>query len=140
MVQVSRLIEPKKEKNMIEKRKSIMKVIFVILYLILTVSGLILMKKGGNAGNIQLNNGDIAFSINWVSAIGFVCYICSFLLFTRMVIMFDLSYIMPLTTGIVQILSLVASSVVFKESISKQGIIGASIIIIGLIIMNYKKV
>ncbi|MBR3674399.1 MAG: hypothetical protein IKN65_09055 [Clostridia bacterium] len=117
-----------------------MKVIFVILYLILTVSGLILMKKGGNAGNIQLNNGDIAFSINWVSAIGFVCYICSFLLFTRMVIMFDLSYIMPLTTGIVQILSLVASSVVFKESISKQGIIGASIIIIGLIIMNYKKV
>lgn len=125
---------------MIEKRKSIMKVIFVILYLILTVSGLILMKKGGNAGNIQLNNGDIAFSINWVSAIGFVCYICSFLLFTRMVIMFDLSYIMPLTTGIVQILSLVASSVVFKESISKQGIIGASIIIIGLIIMNYKKV
>jgi drug/metabolite transporter (DMT)-like permease len=57
-----------------------------------------------------------------------------------MVIMFDLSYIMPLTTGIVQILSLVASSVVFKESISKQGIIGASIIIIGLIIMNYKKV
>lgn len=125
---------------MIEKRKSIMKVIFVILYLILTVSGLILMKKGGNAGNIQLNNGDIAFSINWVSAIGFVCYICSFLLFTRMVIMFDLSYIMPLTTGIVQILSLVASSVVFKESISKQGIIGASIIIIGIIIMNYKKV
>lgn len=74
-----------------------------------------------------------------MSAIGFVCYICSFLLFTRMVIMFDLSYIMPLTTGIVQILSLVASSVVFKESISKQGIIGASIIIIGLIIMNYKK-
>lgn len=74
-----------------------------------------------------------------MSAIGFVCYICSFLLFTRMVIMFDLSYIMPLTTGIVQILSLVASSVVFKESISKQGIIGASIII-GLIIMNYKKV
>ena len=140
MVQVSRLIEPKKEKNMIEKRKTIMKVIFVILYLILTVSGLILMNKGGNAGNIQLNNGDIAFSINWVSAIGFVCYICSFLLFTRMVIMFDLSYIMPLTTGIVQILSLVASSVVFKESISKQGIIGASIIIIGLIIMNYKKV
>jgi hypothetical protein len=35
-----------------------MKVIFVILYLILTVSGLILMKKGGNAGNIQLNNGE----------------------------------------------------------------------------------
>ena len=98
------------------------------------------MKKGGNSGNFQMNNGDIAFSINWISAIGFVCYICSFLLFTRMVIMFDLSYIMPLTTGIVQILSLVASSVIFKENISKQGMVGAIIIIIGLIIMNYKKV
>lgn len=125
---------------MLEKRTSIMKIIFIILYLILTVSGLILMKKGGNSGNFQMSNGDIAFSINWISAVGFICYICSFLLFTRMVIMFDLSYIMPLTTGIVQIMSLIASSVIFKESISKQGIIGASIIIIGLIIMNYKKV
>ena len=125
---------------MVEKRKSSMKIIFVILYLILTVSGLILMKKGGNSGNIQINNGDIAFSINWISAIGFVCYICSFLLFTRMVIMFDLSYIMPLTTGIVQILTLVASVFLFKENFSKQGIIGACIIIIGLVVMNYKKV
>lgn len=117
-----------------------MKVFFVILYLILTVSGLVLMKKGGNSGNFAYNNGDIAFSINWISAMGFLCYICSFLLFTRMVIIFDLSYIMPLTTGIVQIMTLIASSVVFKENISKQGIIGACIIIVGLIIMNYKKV
>ena len=125
---------------MLEKRKNIMKVFFVILYLILTVSGLVLMKKGGNSGNFAYNNGDIAFSINWISAMGFLCYICSFLLFTRMVIIFDLSYIMPLTTGIVQIMTLIASSVVFKENISKQGIIGACIIIVGLIIMNYKKV
>ncbi len=116
-----------------------MKIFFVILYLILTVSGLILMKKGGNSGNLQLENGDISFSINWISAIGFICYICSFLLFTRMVIMFDLSYIMPLTTGIVQIITLIASSVIFKENISRQGIIGACIIIVGLVIMNLKK-
>lgn len=125
---------------MIEKRKKVMEIVLVLIYLILTVSGLVLMKKGGNAGSFQLNNGDIAFSINWVSAMGFVCYICSFLLFTRMVIIFDLSYIMPLTTGIVQVLTLIASSVVFKENISKQGILGACIIIIGIIIMNYKKI
>ena len=86
-----------------------------------------------------MNNGDIGFSINGISAMGFVCYICSFLLFTRLVIMFDLSYIMPLSTGIVQILTLIASKVVFKENISTQGIIGACIIIAGIIIMNYKK-
>jgi drug/metabolite transporter (DMT)-like permease len=56
-----------------------------------------------------------------------------------MVVMFDLSYITPLCTGIVQILTLIASKIIFKENISIQGIIGASIIIIGLLIMNWKK-
>ena len=125
---------------MIEKRKNLMKIILVILYLILTVSGLILMKKGGNSGTIKLNEGDIAFTINWISALGFVCYLFSFLLFTRIVVLFDLSYIMPLVTGIVQILTLISASVVFKEEMSRQGIIGAAIIIIGIIIMNFKKV
>jgi len=47
---------------------------------------------------------------------------------------------MPLVTGIVQILTLIASYFVFKESIGLQGIIGAVIIILGIVIMNFKKV
>ena len=124
---------------MLGERKNIMKGILIVMYLILTVSGLILMKKGGNSGTIQLNEGNIAFTINWISAIGFVCYLCSFLLFTRIVIMFDLSYIMPFVTGIVQILTLVSAAVIFKEQMSKQGIVGAAIIIIGIIVMNFKR-
>lgn len=124
---------------MSEKRKKIMEVVLVLIYLILTISGLVLMKKGGNSGTINFSEGNIGFSINWISALGFVCYICSFLLFTRIVIMFDLSYIMPLVTGIVQILTLISAAVIFKEEITTQGIIGASIIIIGIIIMNIKK-
>ena len=54
----------------------------------------------------------------------------------KIVIMFDLSYIMPICTGIVQIATLIASKLVFKETIGMQGIIGASIVIIGIIIMN----
>ena len=122
-----------------EERKKIRGLFVVGIYIILSISGLVLMKLGGNSGNIQFNSGDISFSINWISAIGFICYICSFLLFTRIVVMFDLSYIMPFTTGIVQILSLVAASVIFKEQISKQGVIGAIVIIIGIIIMNMPK-
>ena len=34
------------------RRKDIMRILMIILYLIFTVSGLILMKKGGNAGKI----------------------------------------------------------------------------------------
>ena len=115
-----------------------MKILLVIIYMILTISGLVLMKKGGNPGSVNVQNGDITFGMNLISLAGFVCYICSFLLFTRIVVMFDLSYIMPICTGIVQVLTLVASYFVFKEQISKQGIIGASIVIIGIIIMNIK--
>ena len=116
-----------------------MKVVLVIVYLVLTISGLIFMKLGGNSGSFAVNTGDIVFTINWVSLIGFVCYICSFLLFTRIVIIFDLSYIMPICTGIVQVATLVASRIVFKEEFSIHGIVGASIIILGIIIMNLPK-
>lgn len=113
-----------------------MKYILVVIYLVLTLSGLIFMKLGGNSGSLALNNGTVNFSIHWISAIGFICYLCSFLLFTKIVIIFDLSYIMPLVTGIVQIATLVASKIVFKEIITVQGLIGASIIIVGIIVMN----
>lgn len=115
-----------------------MKIILIIIYLILTVAGLILMKMGGNTGTLSIENKDINFGINMISALGFICYICSFLLFTKIIGMFDLSYIYPIITGIVQILSLVLSSLVLKEKISWQIIIGAIIVIAGILIMNIK--
>lgn len=116
-----------------------MKFILVGIYLILTTAGLVFMKLGGNSGSVAVNSGNINFSINWISLIGFICYLCSFLLFTKIVIMFNLSYIMPICTGIVQVATLVASKLVFKEIISIQGLLGASIVIIGIIIMNLPK-
>ena len=115
-----------------------MQVILVVIYLILTISGLVLMKKGGNAGSLSIESGTANFGISLISLAGFVCYICSFLLFTRIVIMYDLSYIMPICTGIVQILTLVAAKLVFKEEITMYGIIGASLVIIGIVVMNWK--
>lgn len=124
----------------IEKRSNCkMQVIIVVVYLLLTMLGLILMKLGGNTGSFAVENGNINFGISPISLLGFVCYIGSFFIYTRMVIMFDLSYITPLCTGIVQILTLIASRIVFKENITIQGIVGASIIIIGLLIMNWKR-
>ncbi len=100
-----------------------MRIIMIIIYLILTVSGLVLMKMGGNTGTVTIKEGSFIFGINLISALGFICYIGSFLIFTKLVLMFNLSYIMPICTGIVQIISLVASYMVFKEQITKQGII-----------------
>ena len=109
------------------------------LYLILTVAGVTLMKLGGNSGEIAVKEGLFSFNISLISALGFICYICSFLMFTKLVLMFDLSYIMPISAGITQILTLIISNVVFKENLPIQTIIGAALVIIGIIAMNFKR-
>lgn len=123
-----------------EKRSNkTMKIILLVCYLVLTVSGLTFMKLGGNSGEIAIKEGLFNFNISLISALGFICYLGSFLIFTKLVIMFDLSYIMPLATGITQILTLIISYFVFKENMSLQATVGASIVILGIIVMNWKK-
>ena len=115
-----------------------MKIILVVIYLMLSLSGLVLMKLGGNTGSFSMQEGTINFGISPISLLGFICYIGSFLLYTRIVIMFDLSYITPICTGVIQVLTLVASKLVFKENITTYGMIGASLVIIGIVVMNIK--
>lgn len=120
------------------RRKRMVQVIIIMIYISLSISGLVLMKLGGNPGSIAMTDGNINFGISPVSLIGFICYIGSFFLFTRMVVMFELSYIMPLTTGIVQVLSLICSKLIFKEEFTTTGIVGAIVIIIGVVLLNWR--
>ncbi len=121
-----------------KRRRKMIPIIMIIIYIGLSISGLVLMKLGGNPGSVSVAEGNINLGISFVSLIGFICYIGSFFLFTRMVVMFELSYIMPLTTGIVQVLSLISSKLIFKEEFTTTGIIGATIIIIGVVVLNWK--
>lgn len=117
-----------------------MKILMIIFYLIFTVSGLILMKKGGNAGKISISAGEFDFNISLISALGFICYIISFLLYTRIVMMFEnLSFISPICNGISQALIVLASWLILKEQITGLNIGGAALIIAGVIIMNLNK-
>ena len=127
------------EDNINMRRRNIMQFVLIGIYIILTISGLTLMKVGGNSGELAIENGNMNLNIRLISLAGLLCYLCSFLLFTRLVVIFDLSYIMPLTTGIVQVITLVVSKVVFKENLTWQAIIGASLVIIGVLIMNWKR-
>ncbi len=117
-----------------------MRILMIIIYVILTVSGLILMKKGGNAGKISIGSGELGFSISLISALGFICYILSFLLFTRIIMMFEnVSYISPICNGIAQGVIVIASIIFLKEQYSINTIGGALLIIAGVIIMNLKR-
>ncbi len=115
-----------------------MKYLLIPVYLVLTILGLVFMKQGGNPGTVTFADGSFSISMSTISAIGFVCYIGSFFLFTRLVVMFDLSYIYPLTAGITQVVTLIISYFVFHEKMSINGIVGAILVIIGIIVMNLK--
>lgn len=132
---MEKIIQSKEEMT----RSNIMKFVLIIIYIILTLAGLTLMKLGGNPGSMFMKEGLINFNVSVISFVGLICYVASFLLFTRIVIMFDLSYIMPIVTGIVQVLTLVAAYFIFKEKFTLQSVIGASLVIIGIVIMNLKK-
>ena len=114
-----------------------MKIFLICIYLFLSLSGLILMKQGGNPGNLNMSKKDIKLSMSTVSALGFICYLCSFLLFTKIVVVFDISYIMPIVTGVIQVLTLILAKIIFKEKITKLSIIGASLVILGILLMNF---
>lgn len=112
--------------------------ILIVLYLVLTIVGLVFMKFGGNTGTILFGNGSFSFSMSLISLLGFISYIASFLLFTNIVVKFNLSYIMPITAGIIQVLTLLSGYIIFDENVSINGVIGVVLVIIGIIIMNIK--
>lgn len=113
-----------------------MKVVLTIIYIIFTTLGLFLMKLGGNSLSLSFQNG-ITFKISFITLFGFLSYICSFLLWQKLLVSFDLSYIVPIVTGITQIIILLLGIFFFKEQVNITGMIGAVLIIIGIVLMAF---
>lgn len=116
-----------------------MKIISIIVYLIFTVGGLILVKSGAESTSLAIQNGTFNFSMQIKAILGFLLYICSFLIYTFYILKkFDLSYIYPIITGITQVLVVIAGILLFKEKLNAFGIGGIILIIIGVVLLNIK--
>ena len=116
-----------------------MKIISIIIYLTLTVGGLVLVKSGAETTRLAIQNGTFNFSMQLKVMLGFIAYVGSFLIYTFYIIKkFDLSYIYPIITGITQVLVVIAGILLFKEKLSIYGIIGIILIILGVIFLNLK--
>lgn len=116
-----------------------MKIISILLYLILSVGGLVLVKLGSGNINLAINDGTFNFSMGIKAMLGFIAYIGSFVIYTFYIIRtFDLSYIFPIITGITQVLVILAGVFIFKEQLSIYGIGGIVLIIIGIALLNIR--
>lgn len=112
-----------------------MKYILTLLYMIFSSGGIILIKLGGDSLKLTLKNG-FDLKMGYVTLTGFVCYIISFLLWQKVLVSYNVSYIVPITTGVMQIIILILSILFLKEPFNLQSILGTIIIIIGVIVLT----
>ena len=97
------------------------------------------MKLGADSPmNITLKPA-FNISVGYLSLLGYTLYIVSFLLWTRIITMFNLTYIVPIAMGIIQILTFIAALVILKEKVNIYTIIGIVTIITGIVLLNIKK-
>lgn len=105
------------------------------LYILFTSLGVIFMKLGGDSMSLALKNG-IEIKMGFLTFLGFVFYLFSFLLWQKLLISYNLSYIIPILTGIMQVIVLLIGCFAFKEAINIYNVIGVIIIVIGVILLG----
>ncbi|MGB9680626.1 MAG: EamA family transporter [Minisyncoccia bacterium] len=116
--------------------------LYIVLYLIFSISGLILMKKGLMNTSINGISGLVKSFFNiqfllahWQFILGAMCYILSFLTWMFLLSKKELSLIYPLTVSIVYIAIMISSVLIFKEQFTLYKIIGVVLIGLGILFL-----
>jgi multidrug transporter EmrE-like cation transporter len=114
---------------------------FIIgLFVTLTSSALIVLKLGTkNGAPIQYLDNKLHLNVNPTIVLGITLYGLSFLTYMYLLSKYDLGYIIPLTTALVYMIIFVASYLIFKETFTILKIVGITLIMVGLMLLNIKK-
>lgn len=107
-----------------------------VLYVILSSSGIILFKLGSSDMSIRFLNSQLNMNIPFLSVLGLLCYLISFVLWMIIISKSDVSFIVPLGLGLTNVLILVGSVVVLKEEINLYAICGIVFILVGTLLIN----
>ena len=105
-----------------------------LIYVFFTTGGLFCFKKGG-ALTCSLKDG-LSLDMSWTTAIGFVLFCCSFLLWQHLVATTDISYLFPVVTGIVQVVVLLMAVFYFHENVSMKSLLGIFFILTGIFLVS----
>ena len=116
-----------------------MKWLLTAIYFFFKTSGIFLMKAGGDSLHLSFLRG-IEIKMNYITLLGYICYVVSFVLWQKLLATYDLSYIVPITTGISQIIILFIGLVGFGEQIKLSGLIGIFCVIGGVMLIAFGKV
>ncbi|MDT2830978.1 EamA family transporter [Vagococcus carniphilus] len=107
-----------------------------LVYVILSSSGIILFKLGSADLSIKMVSNQLNMNFPALSILGLLCYLVSFILWMIIISKSDVSFIVPLGLGLTNVLILVGSSVVLKETINMYGMVGIVLILAGTLLIN----
>ena len=123
-----------------KNQMSAIKIIFTVIYIALSGFGLIIFKLGVEKGfEVGFKNGNFIFNISLMSILGLLCYVGSFLIYIMIVSRTDISFIGPIATGAVYIVTFIGAATLLKEKITIAHYVGAVVILIGILIISLKK-
>lgn len=125
---------------MAEKKGIGKNMIGLLIYVCLSAIGLTLIKIGlNNDSTLVINKSGFMLRFNWLLVLGMCLYILSFL--TSLLVMkgMNLNIYYPLSAGMIYIVVCVLSVIVLKEKITVTQLIGMTLILAGIIIMNLGK-
>ena len=113
-----------------------MNIILIVLYVIFAVGGSTLIKYG-TLPKIQslLTIPFVNVNISLIAILGIISYGLSFLLYIFLLSKFDLSFISPVTVGIVYVLLMITALIIFGEQFSVIKVIGCAIILAGILMI-----
>ncbi len=111
----------------------------MIIYVLLSVSGLVCFKLGYSEGLIfRITQYNFQLKVSWLCILGLILYAISFLTYMGLVAKNQLSYMLPVVTGAVYILTILSSVIIFKETLGTQQVLGGVFILAGIVLINIK--
>lgn len=117
-----------------------MQLITIIIYAIISVAGLTLVKLGSdNPLSLSLNHSGFSIGVGWLTLLGLALYITSFVIYMTLIAKNNLTYVTPVASAIVYVLTMIVSLVILKEQVTLLQWIGWSLILVGALLMNIKK-
>lgn len=120
-----------------QSKDRILELIYILIYVVISSSGVLLVKTGSENTHLILQSSGIEASLSLKFITGLLLYILSFLLFIfKIVTLNQLSIIYPAAVGMGLIATFVLSIVLLKETVTIEKIIGFVMITIGCVLMN----
>ncbi len=110
------------------------------LYILLAVTGMLLIKYGASdSAHTFFKISGLNISVSNELLLGIFCYGISFLLFVFVISKSKISIMIPVLSGLINVVVVIASIVIFKEQVIKQQMAGVFLIIVGVLLIGISK-